>query len=83
MSTYPLERFNEEELIHYAKSLLEQSQGRLEVGDAKGAAWRLADALGALSLVVEEETQGIHTFTGMGYRLQGFHDNPKQVEPTE
>jgi hypothetical protein len=79
----PLESFNKEEIISYARALLGSAESKLEVDDPEAAAWRLADALGALSLLCGNDTQGIQAFTGLGYRLESVHDNPKQVPPTE
>lgn len=79
----PLESFNKEEIISYAKALLNSADSKLDVDDPEGAAWRLADALGALSLICGNDTQGVHAFTGLGYRLESVHDNTKQVPPTE
>jgi hypothetical protein len=79
----PLESFNKEEIISYAKALLGNAESKLEMDDPEGAAWRLADALGALSLIVEDDTAGVHRFTCLGYKLEELHDHPKQVPPTE
>ena len=79
----PLESFNKEEIISYATALVANAVGKLELDDVEGAAWRLADALGALSLIVADDTAGIHSFTGLGYKLESIHDNTKQVPPTE
>lgn len=75
---HPLERFNKEEIITYALSLMDSAKGRLDIEDVEGAAWRLADALGALSVVAPDGTQGVHSFTGLGYKLQVMGDKEGQ-----
>ncbi len=72
----PIAQFNEEELLEFARTLLQQALGRLETGDAAAACWRLADALGALSALAPE-ANGVRSYTGLGYRLDTRkHDNP-------
>jgi hypothetical protein len=78
----PLESFNKEEIISYALALMSSAASKLEVDDPEGAAWRIADALGALSLICGDGTQGIQSFTGLGYKLESVHDNTKQVPTT-
>lgn len=69
MSDNPLSNFNEEELEHYVKSLLEQVNTRLETKDYTACAWRLADALGAMTILCPDGGSGLDKFTGLGYRL--------------
>lgn len=65
----PLENFNEEELAHYVESLLEQAITRLETKDFRAVAWRLADALGAMTALCPDGGSGLDTYTGLGYRI--------------
>lgn len=65
----PLKAFSQDELTHYIKSLLEQVEARLELNDYPACAWRLADALGAVSVMCDGPTVGLDTFTGLGYKL--------------
>lgn len=65
----PLASFNEEELEHYVRSLVEQIDARLETKDYLACAWRLADALGAMTMLCPDGGPGLNKFTGLGYRL--------------
>jgi len=65
----PIAGFNDEELAHYVSSLVSQVETRLELKDYSACAWRLADALGALTALCPEGAQGLDKFTGLGYRL--------------
>jgi hypothetical protein len=78
----PLSKFNREEIMSYAIQLLNQAVIRLDLNEPdspEAAAWRIADALGALSNICPENTMGIHEETGLGYRL---HDNTITVPAT-
>jgi hypothetical protein len=80
----PLSQFSAEELISYSMELLGQALHRLEENNVDGAAWRMADALGAISSITAPGTLGIDSFTGLGYKLGSIeNDNPKQVQKTE
>ena len=73
--TSPLQQFNREEIISYTTQLLQQALMRLDLNEpdsVEAAAWRIADALGALSNICAPDTMGIHNETGLGYRL---HDD--------
>jgi hypothetical protein len=77
MNDHPLSSFNNEELEHYIKSLIEQVETRLETKDYAACAWRLADALGALTILCPDGGNGLDRFTGLGYRLDvRNNDNP-------
>lgn len=79
-SHHPLQGFNKEEILHYVRSLLHNAETKLEMDDVGGAAWRLADALGALAFCAGPGTQGIDTFTGLGFKIQMVEDaNTKQT----
>lgn len=65
----PLASFNEEELEHYVRSLISQIDARLETKDYPAVAWRLADALGAMTMLCPDGAAGLNKFTGLGYRL--------------
>lgn len=67
---HPLDRFNEEEIKHYVETLVEQLNTRMELADFTACAWRLADALGAISRLCPQGTMGIDVYTGLGYRLE-------------
>jgi len=80
--TSPLERFNREEIMSYAMALLQQALVRLDLNEpdsVEAAAWRIADALGALSNICAPDTMGIHEVTGLGYKL---NDNAIAVQET-
>lgn len=66
---HPLGSFEKEEIVSYANALLAGANSRLQTGNVAGAAWRIADALGALSFIVEADTAGIDRFTGLGFKL--------------
>ena len=85
---HPLDDFNDEEIVHYIQSLLEQVEARLELKQYSACAWRLADCLGAIvriSPAIAGGTPGIENYTGLGYRLQteSRDDNPQQDEETQ
>lgn len=66
---HPLGEFEREELTTYAAALLKGALSRLDAGNAEGAAWRVADALGALSFITNPDTGGVDKFTGLGFKL--------------
>ena len=72
---HPLLGYNKEEILHYAKSQLNNAMVKLELDDPEGAAWRIADALGALGFCCAQGTQGIDTHTGLGFKLGRVDDN--------
>lgn len=81
-----LDMFSKEELVSYATTLLQQAIRRLETEEpdsVAAAAWRIADALGALSSAAEEDVMGIHYPTGLGYCLKVNDDNTQPVQKVE
>jgi hypothetical protein len=83
--TSPLEHFAREELITYARALIGAADARLETDNVEAACWRLADALGALSILVgDTKVMGINSYTGLGYKLdRTTDDNPVEVVKVE
>jgi hypothetical protein len=68
----PLSNFSDDEIITYAQALLRGALTHLELNEdtsPQAAAWRIADALGALSQICPDGTMGIHEMTGLGYKL--------------
>lgn len=69
----PLQGFARDEILAYAQQLVRHALMHIEMNEelsAEAAAWRLADALGALSQIVGHKTMGIYEKTGLGYKLQ-------------
>jgi hypothetical protein len=81
----PLEHFAREELISYARTLISAADARLETDNVEGACWRLADALGALSILIgDSKVMGINSYTGLGYKLdRTTNDDSIEVGKTE